>query len=343
MQNQKIQELVDLKKYTTFRMGGQARWFFVVQSVEELKEAYQFALAHSLPVFILGSGSNILISPSNLFEAVVVKMEIPGFEVVQESGENIVIKVGAGEIWDDVVARAVESNWSGIEALSWIPGTAGATPIQNVGAYGSEIADVLVSLEAYEIATKRIISLTKEQCEFKYRDSVFKHEGKDKYVTTSVTLRLSKEVPTPPNYPGVKKYFDEHNIENPTLNQIREAIISIRDFKLPDPKNIASVGSFFKNPFVNKEHYEQLKESYPAIVAFLLENGDYKISAGWLLETLGYKGKQFGNLQFYSNNALVLTNINNANYEELEELVNKTKAHVKQTFGIDLEIEPIVI
>lgn len=339
----KLLENIDLKNYNTFRLGGKARWFLVLSSAEDLPEVFEFATEQNLPVFVLGGGSNILLSQPELFEAVVVKIEIKGFEIISDSGEEVTIKVGAGESWDEVVKRAVDMNLSGIEALSAIPGTVGATPIQNVGAYGAEIAKTLVSLEAYDIAAKQLVTLTKEQCKFAYRDSIFKSEAKDKYVITSITLRLSKSSASVPDYPGVKQYFEQRNITEPTLQQIREAIISIRQFKLPDPKEVASVGSFFKNPIVSKELYLQVKEKYPTVVAFLQDNGNYKISAGWLLETLGYKGKQIGNLQFYPNSALVLTNTGAASFAELRGLVDKTKAHVKQVFSIDLELEPIIV
>lgn len=343
MNSGQIKENLDLKNLTTFSMGGRARWFVAAPTIEELAQAYDFAVEKNLPVFILGSGSNILFSHPGTFEAVVVKIEIKGFEIVSETVDETTLKVGAGEIWDDVVKRAVDMNLSGIEALSAIPGTTGATPIQNVGAYGSEIADVLVSLEVYDLQTKHLSSLSKEQCLFKYRDSIFKHDAKDKYVITAITMKLSKGAPLVPDYPGVKKYFDERNIEHPTLQQIREAIISIRQLKLPDPKQVASVGSFFKNPIVSDDLYQTVKENYPEVVAFPQENGDYKISAGWLLETLGYKGKQIGNLQFYPNSALVLTNVGSATFGELTDLVDKTKAHVRQAFGIELELEPIIV
>ncbi|HEX3095638.1 MAG TPA: UDP-N-acetylmuramate dehydrogenase, partial [Patescibacteria group bacterium] len=200
-----MKQLISLKPYTMFRMGGQARYFFEIKSEADLEEALSFVKQNKLPIFVLGGGSNILLSHDDIFEAAVLKMEILGFQVLSEDNDKVVIKIGAGENWDSVVAKTVEKHWLGLEALSAIPGTVGGTPIQNVGAYGAEISDVLISLEAYEIATGEMRTLTNEQCEFKYRDSVFKQQAKDKFVITSVTLELKKlsatqQVPIP-NYP----------------------------------------------------------------------------------------------------------------------------------------------
>lgn len=338
-----IHSLIDLTKYVTFRMAPPARYFGVVKNMEDLKYGFEFAEEKNLPVIILGSGSNMIIAKEEVLEAVVLKIEISGFDVTGENEQSVVIKVGAGEIWDDVVERTVKMGLSGIEAMSWIPGTVGATPVQNVGAYGKEISDVLVSLEAYEIDTGLTIKFTKEQCEFGYRDSVFKSSAASKYVITSITIKLSKTPEAIPDYPGVKKYFEDLGILKPALSEIREAIISIRNFKLPNPKVVASVGSFFKNPIVPKEQGDQIKEKYPNVVIFPLLDGKYKIGAGWLLENLGLKGKLFGNLKFYENNSLVLVNNGSATYSELESLVEQTKHKVKVEYGVDLEMEPVII
>lgn len=334
-----MQTLVDLKKYTTFRMGGKARYFCVANSVKDVFNAITFAKKNHFPIFVLGSGSNIIVKDSEILETVVIKNEIKGFEIIKQTVEEVEIKIGAGEIWDNVVKRTVDLGFSGIEALSAIPGTAGATPIQNVGAYGTEISDVLLSLEALEIDSGKTVVLMKEQCDFKYRDSIFKHATKNKYIIISITLRLSKSKPLIPNYPGVIKYFELKQINQPNLEQIRQAVIEIRSAKLPDPSIIASVGSFFKNPFVSKEHYSRLKNKYPDISAFP-QISDVKISAGWLMEKLGYKGKRFGDLQFYPDNALVLTNLDDAKFSELEKLIFGVKTIVKKNFDIDLEVEP---
>ncbi len=338
-----IRELVDLKQYTTFRMGPKARFFAVVEKEENLHEAYAFAKEINVPVVILGSGSNVLLKDNEILEALVLKIEIHGFEVIEETDVSVSIRVGAGEIWDSFVKRAVEMNFSGVETLSGIPGTVGATPVQNVGAYGSEIKDALVSLEAYEIATGKLITLTKEECRFAYRDSIFKNEAKGKFLITSVTFKLLKTEPKIPAYAGVSNYFEKNKIAKPTLLEIRQAILEIRQQKLPDPKNIASVGSFFKNPIINYEQYSELKKNYPNAVTFSLDDGSFKVSAGWLLENLGLKGQEFSHLQFYSNNALVLVNDGSATFLELEKLVKTAQSQVQNRFGIELEMEPNII
>ncbi len=346
MNNLRILEEIDLKQFTTFRMGPKAQYFAVVKSLADLEKALAFAKDKQLPVLILGSGSNLILSQENILEAVVIKMEIAGFEVLADDDKFVTLKIGAGENWDAVVRRAVEMNLVGIEAMSWIPGTAGATPIQNVGAYGREIADVLVSLDAYEKATGKVRAFTREECEFKYRDSAFKNKLKDQFVITSITIQLSKFESAKlemPNYPGVKKYFEEKEITEPSLQQIRQAIIDIRNIKLPDPREVASVGSFFKNPIVTSETYEAIKEKYPNVIAFALETGEYKIGAGWILETLGLKGKEFDSLMFYPNNALVVVNKGGANYSQLMSLIYEVQKQVKDEFGIRLEMEPLVI
>ncbi len=336
-----ILENIDITNYTTFRLPVRARYFCVAKTIDDLTAGYQFGKEKSIPVIILGGGSNIIVKETKL-DALVVKIEIDGFETT-ENGDVVLIKAGSGMVWDALVEKTVAMGLSGIEAMSRIPGTVGATPIQNVGAYGQEIKDTLVSLEAYEIATGQVKTFTNAECAFAYRDSIFKHEAKDKYVITSVTLKLSKKPGTMPNYPGVKKYFEERGILTPTLAQIRAAIIAIRAVKLPDPREIASVGSFFKNPFVSKERYESIQSTHSNVVAFPLPDGNYKIGAGWLIDTLGLKGKTFGNLMLYPNNALVIVNTGRATYEELKNTVSQIKNNVHTVFNIELEQEPIEI
>lgn len=339
----KMLENVNLAELTTFRMGPVAKHFVSVENVNEIREAYQFAQTNNLPVVILGGGSNVVIDDSKQLNALVIQINLKGFEVLEESFDTVLLKIGAGENWDAVVSRVVEMGLWGIEALSWIPGTVGATPIQNVGAYGREIADVLVSLDAYDINLGTVRQFTNIECKFTYRDSIFKKEMKGKCVISSITVKLSKQSGQMPNYPGVKNYFEQKGISEPTLLQIREAIIDIRNKKLPHPKEVASVGSFFKNPIVSTEQYEKLREKYAKLVAFPVDGGQFKIGAGWLLENLGVKGKLIGHLQFYPNNALVLVNTGDASFVELATLIKEIQQKVKEIYGIDLEPEPVFI
>ncbi|HEY0010497.1 MAG TPA: UDP-N-acetylmuramate dehydrogenase [Candidatus Paceibacterota bacterium] len=332
-----VQEDIPLAPRTTFRMGPVAQYLIEIGAVEDLPKAFAFIREKGLPFVVLGGGSNTIFTMPERYEGVVLDLRIPGFEL----GDDGRARIGAGEEWDSVVARAVIASFSGIESLSAIPGRTGATPIQNVGAYGTEIADVLENVEVYEHETGSVHRLTREECGFSYRDSIFKHDAR--YVITHVTLRLSKETPTVPDYPGVKAYFEKQGIGSPTLRDIRTAIIDIRKTKLPDPRDLASVGSFFKNPIVPASVAERFISEFEKPVVFGLPDGTYKVGAGWLIDLLGLKGKSFGNLSLYPQNALVVVNNGEATYEELAELISDIQGMVRERFGITLEPEPVFV
>ena len=251
--------------------------------------------------------------------------------------------MGAGENWDAAVAQTVSRGLSGVEALSSIPGSCGATPVQNVGAYGQEIAQVLLELEAFDLRDNRLVTIAASDCGFGYRDSKFKNEWKNRYAIVSLTLLLSKNPPRMPSYPGVKAYFAQNGIENPSLQQIRDAIIEIRKKKLPDPRDIASCGSFFKNPIVEAKVAAAIKEKYPDAVQFPMPDGTVKLAAGWMLEQAGFKGVKFGRIGVYSHNALVLVNLGGASREELSEAVLSVQAKVAEEFGVALEPEVLLL
>jgi UDP-N-acetylmuramate dehydrogenase len=334
-----IQENVDIKDYCTLKVGGQFRYFIEVSEIKYLQEIYDFAKEKNLPIFILGGGSN-MVFPDGVLERVVIKINFPGFEIVNDTDDYTDIKIGAGENWDSIVERTVAMNLSGIEAMSAIPGTVGATPVQNVGAYGQEIKDTLIQLEAYDTSTQSMVQITNSECGFSYRDSVFKNESKGRYIITSITLRLSKSTPRIPNYPGVKRYFIENNINNPSLSQIREAIIEIRSDKLPDPKVIPSVGSFFKNTIVPKPVADELKYQYPTMVVFPVNEKETKVPSGFLIEQAGLKGKNFGTISSYSHNAMVLVNNGGATRSDVERVRDEITQIIFDKFGIKLEAEP---
>lgn len=339
----KIEEHIQLRDLTTFRLNATARYFARVQNINEIEKAFDFAKSKNINVFILGGGSNILLDDSKEIEMLFLKVEISRFEIVNETDNYTDICIGSGENWDKVVEKTVDMKLSGIEAMSAIPGTIGATPIQNVGAYGQEIKDTLLEVKVFDIESKEERKLTNEECEFSYRDSIFKHRAKDKYVILDVTLRLRKNIPKMPDYPGVKKYFDGIGITNPTIQEIRQAIIAIRGVKLPDPKVIASVGSFFKNPIIRASLLREIKNSYPDIPSFEMGGGMHKVPTGWLIDTLGWKGKDFGNLKLYEQNALVIVNKGSATFSELQSVVYEIKKAVLGQFGIELEQEPIEV
>ncbi|MDD3662383.1 MAG: UDP-N-acetylmuramate dehydrogenase [Candidatus Pacebacteria bacterium] len=342
----KIEENVDVKKYTTLKIGGQFRYFVEINNIDEIRElcviAQEDEKYKDIPFFILGGGSNIVFS-DGLLDVLAIKVEIKGFEIIKEEDDFVEIKIGAGENWDEIVEKTVRLNFSGLEALSAIPGTVGATPVQNVGAYGSEVKDTIVEVEVFDLKDKKIKILSNSDCNFKYRDSVFKGEEKGRYLITRVTYRLLKgEIPIPA-YWDITKYFEEKGITKPTLMGIREAIIEIRNKKLPNPKEVPNVGSFFKNPIVDNKIASEIKEKFPDVKLFPVNENLTKIPAGWLIENAGLKGKSFGNVSIYEKNALVLVNKNDATKEDLMKAKNEIVRIVKEKFGIILEQEPEII
>lgn len=338
----KILENVDIKPYSSFKIGGKFKYFVEVREKEELIEVCEFAKEKQLSLFILGGGSNVIFS-DGVINKIALKINILGFEYLNEDNQFIEIKVGAGENWDKFVEKTVNLNLSGLECLSAIPGTVGATPVQNVGAYGSEIKDTLVKVEVYDIRDKVFNEILNKDCKFGYRDSIFKDEDKGRYIITSVVFRLSKSNPILSNYPGVTKYFDEREISNPSIRQIRDAIIHIRSEKLPNPKNIPNVGSFFKNPIVPNQISEKIKEEFSNAKFFPIDDKQTKIPAGWLIENAGLKGKSFGSVSVYDKNALVLINNGNATKDDVINTRNKIIESVEKRFGIKLEQEPEII
>lgn len=341
-----IQEFVNIKDYSTLKIGGQFRYFVTISSVEELLQIYDTVQKDgkykNIPIFILGGGSNIVFS-DGVLNILALKIEIKGFEIISDTNEYVDIKIGAGEIWDEMVENTVGMNLSGFEFLSAIPGTVGATPVQNVGAYSVEVKDTIKEVEVFDMKENKIKSISNKDCRFGYRDSVFKNEEKGRYIILGVTYRLSKFMPRLPDYPGVKKYFIENNINIPTLSQIRSVIINVRKEKLPNPKEIPNVGSFFKNSIVSKDLADKIKREFTDAKFFPVNSSLTKIPAGWLIEKAGLKGKSFGSISVYDKNALVIINNGNATKEDLIKAKNEIVKIVEQKFGITLEQEPEII
>ncbi|MFA6392861.1 MAG: UDP-N-acetylmuramate dehydrogenase [Candidatus Paceibacterota bacterium] len=342
-----IQEYVDIKDYTTLRVGGQFRYFVVIEKVEDLEKVFSFAKENDVKIFILGGGSNIVFS-DGVLDVLALKIEIKGFEIVSQIENYVDIKVGAGEVWDQIVSRTVGMGLSGLESLSLIPGTVGASPVQNIGAYGAEVKDTILEVEVYEMKTGKIFNISNQDCKFGYRDSIFKNEMRGKYVIVGVTYRLDKVASSnllskALSYPGIKRYFIENNINNPTLKQIRETIIDIRRSKLPNPKEKPNLGSFFKNPIVLNEIANNIKRQYSNAKFYPVDNNYTKIPAGWLIENAGLKGESFGSVSVYEENALVLVNNGNATCEDIIKARNEIIKVVKEKFGIVLEQEPEIM
>jgi len=333
---------IPLKNYLTMKIGGNARFMTEVHAPQELAEVYKNSKKQNLPVFVLGGGSNVIATDKG-FNGLVIRIKIPGFEVISEDSSFATIKIGAGENWDMVVEKAVQMNLSGIEAMSAIPGTAGAAPVQNTGAYGQEIADTLVSLEAYDSQTDSFVTLLNEECGFSYRNSIFRDKEYGRYVITSITLKLSKTLPQPPFYDSLQRYLDEHNIKIYTQEIIRNTVIAIRKEKLPDPKVMPNTGSFFKNGLVEKWQLENLKNINPDTPTYDMGDGTYKVPSGWLIEQVGLKGQALHGMKVYDKNALVLVNESAKSYDDLALARDEIIGKVRDTFHIQIEQEPLQI
>jgi len=331
---------IPLKNFTTMKLGGNARFMVEVRTPEETVAAYRNASAQSLPVFIIGGGSNVIAKDEG-FAGIVIRMRIPGFEIIADDLYATTIRIGAGEEWDSVVKRTVDMRLSGIEALSAIPGTSGASPVQNIGAYGQEIADTLESLVAYDTQQDAFVTLSNSQCGFSYRHSIFRGDQTGRYIITSITLKLSKTVPQPPFYDALQNYFDERHIEIFTQEVIREAVIAIRTNKLPDPKLFPNTGSFFKNAIVEDWQLDDLKAINPDIPTYDMGDGRFKVPSGWLIEQCGYKGKVLYGMKVNDKNALVLINESATSYSDLANARDEIIGAVRDRFRIQIEQEPL--
>jgi len=333
---------ISLKKYTTMRLGGDARFMTDVHTPEEVAEVCRNARTQNLPIFILGGGSNVIVRDEG-FNGIIVLNKIPGFEVLKDEPGTVTIKIGAGENWDNVVKRTVDMNLSGIEAMSAIPGTAGAAPVQNVGAYGQEIADTFVSLEAYDIENDQFITLEASDCGFSYRNSIFRSSAAGRYFIVNITIKLYKAAPTPPFYAAVQKYLNEHAITIFTPQIIRDAVIAIRKDKLPDPAIVANTGSFFKNAIIEEWQLKELEKDYTDIPRYEMPGGRYKIPTGWLIEQTGLKGQLLHGMRVHDKNCLVLINESANSYADLASAREEIKGAVRDKFRITIEQEPLEI
>jgi UDP-N-acetylmuramate dehydrogenase len=331
---------IPLKNYTTMRLGGNARFMTDVRSVEDVATICQNAAAQQLPIFILGGGSNVIVRDEG-FNGIIVRNRIPGFEIIADTPSETTLKIGAGENWDEVVKRTVDMNLTGIEAMSAIPGTAGAAPVQNVGAYGQEIADTLLSLDAYDTQTQQLVTLQANDCGFSYRHSIFRGDQAGRYIITSITIKLYKAAPQPPFYAAVQSYFDAHGVTLYTAQAIRDAVIAIRADKLPDPAVTPNTGSFFKNAIIEDWQLDELRKTYPDIPTYDMPDGRFKVPTGWLIEQTGLKGQLLHGMRVHDKNALVLINESATSYDDLAEAREEIIGKVRDTFRILIEQEPL--
>ena len=336
-----IIENYPLLKLNTFGVDVKAKYFTSINTINELIEATKTNVFKDLELLILGGGSNILFTKD--CDGLVILNNIKGKEIISQNQQSIFLKIGAGENWHELVMYCVDNGWGGIENLSLIPGNTGTAPMQNIGAYGVEIKETFVELEALEISSGKIVKFNNSDCEFGYRESVFKNKMKNQYIILNVTLELKKNPVLNINYGDVKAILESQNIKNPAIKEVSNAIIRIRQSKLPDPKKIGNSGSFFKNPLVSLNQLELIKKNYPNVVNYEINENEFKIAAGWLIERAGWKGKKFNNYGVHEKQALVLVNYGLANGMEIFDLSEKIILDIKDKFGITLEREVNII
>lgn len=333
-----IKENISLKAFNTFGIDATAKRFVSITSVYHLQEL----LKKEKNIFLISGGSNMLLTKN--IEQLVVHLDCKGISIDKEDEDFVYLTVNSGENWHDFVLYCVEQNYGGVENLSLIPGNVGTCPIQNIGAYGVEVKDVITKVEAVEIASTKLHTFANKDCKFGYRNSIFKNEAKNKYAITSVSFKLTKQNHTlNTSYGAIETELASKNITNPSLKEVSNAVIAIRKSKLPDPKKIGNSGSFFKNPVISKSHFLELQNQYPNIPSYIISEDEIKVPAGWLIETAGFKGKRFGNYGVHEKQALVLVNYGNATGKEIYALAQKIKETILNQFSIHLEIEVNII
>ena len=334
-----IQQNISLKPFNTFGIDVQAKSFSSFTGSEDLEEILR---ANSkVQTIILGGGSNILFTKN--FDGLVLKNEIKGIDLIKEDANHIYVKAGAGENWHQLVQYTLQRNFAGLENLSLIPGNVGASPMQNIGAYGVEIKEVFDELEAYHKKDKKIRTFTVNDCEFGYRESVFKKRYKNDFVILNVTFRLNKKPHFNTSYGAIGQELQKMKVKDLSIQAISQAVINIRASKLPDPVKIGNAGSFFKNPEISQAQYKKLQSSFTGIIGYPLQNGNIKLAAGWLIEQCGWKGVRRGNAGCHSQQALVLVNHGNATGKEVFDLSEEILQSVRRKFGILLDREVNII
>ncbi|MBC8110687.1 MAG: UDP-N-acetylmuramate dehydrogenase [Verrucomicrobia bacterium] len=333
-----FQKNASLKRYNTFGIEAQADFLTKISTEQQLLETLADDYFSKMPKMVLGGGSNVLFTKD--FAGLVMLMQIGGIEILEETQESVVIKVGAGVNWHDLVIFTINKNWGGFENLSLIPGTVGAAPMQNIGAYGVEIKDTIINVEALALSDNQKYIFSNAACKFAYRESIFKNEVKNQFIITAVIFRLTKN-PTHFNmgYGDIQQTLQSMNVAKPSLQTISEAVIQIRRSKLPDPQQFGNAGSFFKNPEILLAAYQHLKHIYDNIPSYLVSDTKVKVPAAWLIEQSGWKGKTFGNYGVHDKQPLVLINFGQAKGEEIWNLALQIQQSVYQKFGIMLSPE----
>ena len=330
-----------LKPFNTFGIEVETRQAAVITSVNDLHELFDDGHLRNQQILILGEGSNILFTDH--FEGLVLLNQMRGIKVLSETEQHIILQVNGGEFWTSLVDFTVENTWYGLENLSLIPGTVGAAPVQNIGAYGIELKDVMQSLEAFDLTSGKVVHFDNNACEFAYRSSIFKQQHKGRYFILNVTFQLSKVPNFHLEYGPLKEAFADVDPSKIDLKQVSELIKTIRRSKLPEPEELKNAGSFFKNPVVNISKLELLRKQFADMPAYKLPDNKFKLAAGWLIEQCGWKGKRIGDAGVYEKQALVLVNFGKAKGKEMLELATSIQKSVKEKFGVDLEMEVNVI
>lgn len=335
------QKNVSLRTLNTFGIAAIAQNFLRIDHLEQLAQLRQDTTLSSMPRLILGGGSNLVLS--DMVEGLVIQIALKGKYIASEDASHVYVRAAAGETWHEFVLWTIQQGLGGLENLSLIPGTVGAAPIQNIGAYGVELQDYFYQLTAFDFLTGEVITLDKAACKFAYRDSIFKAEYKDRMAILDVTFALPKAWQARLNYGDVAQQISAKKILQPSPADVSDAVISIRQSKLPDPALIGNAGSFFKNPIVNRELRDILLARYPAMVSYPQTDGQFKLAAGWLIEQCNWKGKSLGHVAVYEKQALVLVNLGGATGLEVRLLAQRIQQDVLEEFGINLEIEPVFV
>ncbi|MFM7016874.1 MAG: UDP-N-acetylmuramate dehydrogenase [Bacteroidota bacterium] len=336
----KIEQQKSLKPYNTFGLSATAAFFTEVNSIEELILLYQDEKFRDVAKLFLGGGSNVLLTKD--YQGLVIHNCLKGIEVVSRDADFVLVKAASGEVWHEFVLYCIDSGFGGVENMSLIPGSVGAGPMQNIGAYGVEMKDVFFELEALNLATLKIEKFTNADCKFGYRESVFKNEKRNQYFIVAVTFRLSLHPTVNTTYGAIQQQLQAMNVESPTIKDVSDAVIAIRSAKLPNPSLLGNSGSFFKNPEISISEYERLKMLFPNVVAYPTNNG-YKLAAGWLIEQCGWKGKVVGNCGAHKDQALVLVNYGHASGNEIYQLALAIQQSVFEKFQVKIIPEVNII
>ncbi|MDX1653305.1 MAG: UDP-N-acetylmuramate dehydrogenase [Brumimicrobium sp.] len=334
-----IREEANLKAYNTFGVNVRAKKLAIFENIEQLDQLIRENNTEEM--LVIGGGSNVLFTDH--FSGLVLLNRIKGIAAVDETEDFVYVRAGAGEIWHEFVLFCIEKGWGGVENLSLIPGSVGASPMQNIGAYGVEIKDVFDSLNAYEIGSGKVQRFTHSECEFGYRESVFKKKLKNKYIITEVTFKLTKKHQLNTSYGAIEEELSKQNITTPGIKDVSDAVIKIRRSKLPDPLKIGNAGSFFKNPVISRQQFEKIRNRYENIPHYTVSDSEVKLPAGWLIDQAGWKGKRFDKYGVHVHQALVLVNYGGATGKEIFDLSEKIIKDIEHKYGITLEREVNII